>query len=645
MSSTAMEGEGRPAPPPPPEDEGKIFHGDLTGTLSLPVADYAIFHEGSRKYTGQGGWMQATVERYQAERSAAWEVVASQRHDQLPKQKVRPAAIRKSKAVMTAIQPGFAPTKQVFYVNGRPCIVYRLRHENSTDEEDIPYLSSIFAPCPIICLSGRSADLAPAVARRQAVWSAWEALLIPLITSPQTPPDCLFFICESDFCMSKAHFDVCDRYMREQQEIAWAGPVMRPSSLDEWREAGAAAEAAASSSLPHDFRAASVQPGTANWWQKTHPTPVPGGFPNRNRILQAMVGLVTFAGRQGKGGLVWISWCPKNDKDQPANGSTCIAVTKQAAHLLHKIMLGASVQPTHFDVWLKNLLKNPKTEEERELCAMSSYVVDPVGGYRTHLSGCEKNLVRTCDWGKVKAYPENSASGGVPRWLCTFGVGPVKSRKIANVPDNLWLLEWKTWLPQRMRDASGEPDQDKLDALLGPPEGFLQAAAEQSASVQPGCEQSAAPAEQSGGASSSTAASWHLPAGLAPATAEDPPEAGLPEIADWDREEYSVISAPSTRPAPRDPVSGDDTEPEQEPRRKRRTMPVDQAQLDEDVESTKHRLRLRRKAARGYFRYRIFTDDQDRCFDRRACWSCISCAHIVHRVPLGQGFLSVHDEA
>jgi len=606
-----MAEQARPAPPPPPEDENKVFHGDATGTVSIPVADFAIFNEDSRKFTGAGGWMQGTVERYQAERSAAWEVVAAQRHDQLPKQMARPADIRKSKAVTTAIQPGLAQDKQVFYVNGRPCCVYRLQHEGSTDEENIPYLASIFAPCPIIALTGRSAGMEPPVARRQAVWNAWQALLIPLITSPQTPPDCVFFVCESDFCMSKAHFDICDRYLKEQQEIAWAGPVMRPTSLDDWGAAGAAAAAASSSAAPHDFRAASAQPSQAPWWQKTHPTAVPGGFANANRLLQAMVGLVSFAARQGKGGLVWISWCPKNDAHQPANGSTCIAITKHAACLLHTIMTGASVQPTHFDIFLKALLKNPQTEAERQLAAMSCYVLDPVGGYRTHVSGCEKDLLRECDWSKVKAYPENNASGGQARWLCTFGVGPVKSRKIAVVPNDLWLEEWKTWLPQRLRDASGEPDQDKLDALLGPPEGIVQPAAKLSASVQPGSDPAAATAAPPSGSGSSAAASSQLPAGLAPASAGDAPDAAFPAVEDWDREEYSVISAPSTRPAPGAPVSGEDTEEESEPRRKRRTMPVDQAQLDEEVESTRHRLRLRRKAARAYFRYRIFTDSQD----------------------------------
>jgi hypothetical protein len=97
-----MAEEAWPAPPSPPEDENKVFHGDATGTVSIPVADFAIVNEDSRKFTGAGGWMQGTVERYQAERSAAWEVVAAQRHDQLPKQMARPAAIRKSKAVTTA---------------------------------------------------------------------------------------------------------------------------------------------------------------------------------------------------------------------------------------------------------------------------------------------------------------------------------------------------------------------------------------------------------------------------------------------------------------------------------------------------------------------------------------------------------------
>ena len=603
------------APPPPPReaDEGGRLHGDITSVCSIPAVDYDILNQAARTYTGQAGWMFSVAERYTSQQQELVRPREQQVEGSLPKARAKPSAIRHQKAIATSVQPGFAQSKQVFYVNGRPTVVYRLRHEGSQPEEDIPYLSSVFSPCPIMAVSGRSADLAPQVARRQAVWNAWEAALLPLITSPQTPPDTIFFVCESDFCMSPDHNMCCDAYLTHEQEIAWAGPNVQATELEE-RSASSSAGPALAKGAPKGVGKLSQEPEEPmRWWQKTHPTPVPGQFQNANRLLQGMVGLVTAAARFRRGGLVWISWCPKNDKNQPANGTTCVAITKRAATLLETLMKGASVQPTHFDVWLKNMLKDPKTEREQELANMSCYVVSPVAGYRSHLSGCEKNLQRKCDWKLCQSWPEIGGKGKT-RWYCKFGKGNVQSRKIGNVPDNLWALEWKTYLPSRMRNADGQPDQDKLDKVLGPPGGLVKRTTAKGASVQPTLETEPSTVAGAGRAGSSADAPM--------AALLDAPTTGVEaepaqEEADW--ETCSVMSVLTDNAGLSDKDAGDNTEPD-EPKRKRRTMPVDQQGMDEQMETTRHRLRQRRKAARAYFQFRIFTDKQDRiCFDVRVC--------------------------
>jgi hypothetical protein len=165
------------APPPPPReaDDGRL-HGDVTSVCSIPAADYDILNQAARTYTGQAGWMFSVAERCASQQEQLVRPPEQQVASSLPKAQTKPSAIRRQKAIATSVQPGFAQSKQVFYVNGRPTVVYRLRHEGSQAEEDIPYLSSIFSPAPIVAVSGRSADLAPTVARRQAVWNAWEAV-------------------------------------------------------------------------------------------------------------------------------------------------------------------------------------------------------------------------------------------------------------------------------------------------------------------------------------------------------------------------------------------------------------------------------------------------------------------------------------
>jgi len=512
--------------------------------------------------------------------------------------------------IAASVQPGFAQTKQVFYVNGRPVVVYRLRHEQAKEEEDLPYLASILSPCPVLAIQGRSAGLSPQVDRRRAVFSAWLDVITPLATSPQTPPDTLFFVFESDFCMAESHAKLCQKYLTTEREMPWGGATVRP--------VGAERSAASSSGPPGAAAAAQKGGGRPNqpqelaaWWTKSHPTAVPGAFPNANRTLQTLVGMVTAAARLGHGGLVWISWCAKENQEQPNNGTTCLAVTKKAAILLHNQM-AASVQPGHFDIWLKHLLRNPQNPDQQKLADMSCYVVAGVGGYRTHLSGCAKNLVRECDWSKQQPFPETDIYGQKlrKRWFCRFGSGPLRSRWIGDVPSNLWLLEWKTYLPPEFLLPDGQPDQDWLDRELGPPEGFLRPEPAAGASVQPAGSAAGEAADAATGAGAADMEAGEAqPPSPAPTAATSVVDDKPLEVADWDRDNYSVYSADDPVPEPMPPTAegGADLD---EPRRKRRAAPTDQRRMDEALDLTTHRLRQRRKVMRAYFQYRRFTKDE-----------------------------------
>ena len=49
-----------------------------------------------------------------------------------------------------------------------------MTHENSTPEENLPYLSYVLRPVPVMTLFGRSADNVPKINRPDAVWYCWK---------------------------------------------------------------------------------------------------------------------------------------------------------------------------------------------------------------------------------------------------------------------------------------------------------------------------------------------------------------------------------------------------------------------------------------------------------------------------------------
>ena len=272
--------------------------------------------------------------------------------------------------------------------------------------------------------------------------------------------------------------------------------------------------------------------------------------------------------------------------------------------LLEECMLGPSVQPTHVDVWLKSLLKDPKCEKSRRLANMSCYLLAGIGGYQSHTSGCEKNLYREADWTRYQEWPHRGA-GGRNRWYVRFGSGPAASRRLGTVPDEPWHDQWRTYISPAVRGPDGMPDPDKLDKMLAPAAGLKKpAAATAGAHV---AEHAAAPAmPPSSGAGSSTDVSVQPVPLLSLET-----DRSAAEDADYDREP-SIFSVDPDELEARDKVARapDTGEDVGEAKRQRRMLPIDQEGMDEAAEATAHRLRERRKVAMNYFRFRVFTDDK-----------------------------------
>ena len=290
-------------------------HGDYTATL-----------RGNR---GHQGWLETTATRW-ADQQQWFERVdreiqggssSSSAAGLAPKRAAKPADIRRMRAAATSVQPGYVLLKHVYFCNGRPVMIIQLTHERATAEEQVPYLASVLSPAPVLEVLGRAAEADPQVQRRHAVWYGWSDCILPLITSPQTPPDTLFLVFESDYRFSKVHSDVC-------RDVELATGVVGYGALPK-RQSRAAA-ASVQPSMPANASERSADASGA-WWSRYHPVSAAADAETNNRLLQALVGIANFAAKENAGGLVWMAWDTTVNKSRPCAGSTLLAVTKLAA--------------------------------------------------------------------------------------------------------------------------------------------------------------------------------------------------------------------------------------------------------------------------------------------------------------------------
>ena len=176
------------------------------------------------------------------------------------------------------------------------------------------------------------------------------------------------------------------------------------------------------------------------------------------------------------------------------------------------------------------------------------------------------------------------------------------SRKLSVAPAHPATAQWRTFVPKAAQGPQWPLDQEALNRVLGPTEGFRQvaeAAGPLPAAVAPKIR------AQPGRLAIAPAASCHE--GASASAAALPGEDWRVDLEDdaasvFSVEEPELGGASGPRACP--PVSG-------EAKRKRHAAPTDQAGLGPEVEATAHRRRGRRRAQQAYYQFRVFTNDVD----------------------------------
>ncbi len=127
-----------------------------------------------------------------------------------------------------------------------------------------------------------------------------------------------------------------------------------------------------------------------------------------SQVLEDIVSFCTAAHRQGKGEIVWLCWQPGQDDasvkrvNSIRSGAMMIAVDVPGARRLWEAFTKGDLHMGHFDCSLHFwLLKNDRGQD------FASYLIPPLGNYKHHISGCEKEYA-------TKPRP----SCWTTRWVC-----------------------------------------------------------------------------------------------------------------------------------------------------------------------------------------------------------------------------------
>jgi hypothetical protein len=206
------------------------------------------------------------------------------------------------------------------------------------------------------------------------------------------------------------------------------------------------------------------------------PAPAAGAPAPSPPMLQDIVQACNVAAHSGAGDLVWLSYAgwQRGRKTLPGHGSTAVAVTRFGMELVSQCM--AQSQPGHFDLCLLQWLEtapSDQPESSKLLQERSSYVWNGYGGYRTHLSGCDKAAgVRHATWvAPQQEWTRSEAAtnklAATERWLVRFGAkGDANSNKLAVLKPKKVLNDkesvWTTYFPRRLL-KDDRPDYDLIE--------------------------------------------------------------------------------------------------------------------------------------------------------------------------------------
>ena len=311
--------------------------------------------------------------------------------------------------------------------------------------------------------------------------------MLEFCTDPRFDEDTLFIIFEEDF-----------RFTPEVGDPAWThngrkdtsatifssmfGPSPPPDPKASSSSAAAAEEASSSAAASsHNMipRAKKEEPPVPpNFWSRKE-REAAGDYVVQNRasgadwkqpsiFLRDLVAYATLAHRRQRGDFMFMGWQPHGagesdstkNKNNMRSGLMCSMVSQEGfLHLETQWRFSPQLTAAgHVDCKLKNFWSLPVNSRV-------SYITPPIGGYTSHISGCEKAFFtkeRPCIWLEDFACPGTRRAHDwteKPRqkWLCTFrSNGKVDwiCRVDVAVPDeSVWWLS----CDQRVARGPAEP--------------------------------------------------------------------------------------------------------------------------------------------------------------------------------------------
>ena len=184
-------------------------------------------------------------------------------------------------------------------------------------------------------------------------------------------------------------------------------------------------------------------------------------FDRPTKPLRDLVKMSILAHREQRGDIIWACWQPGGagvaikDIRRINSGAMLIMVTPDGADKIGAQLNkgpGEGMQPSHFDLALKQWLCKASRNEEAKAC----YVFPPVGNYTTHISGCDTKHFGEGTSGRPNCWSEQWCCEGTTsdedpqrrpkRFLCWNGDSNYADIGSADVDESIaGKLEWRSF--------------------------------------------------------------------------------------------------------------------------------------------------------------------------------------------------------
>lgn len=188
--------------------------------------------------------------------------------------------------------------------------------------------------------------------------------------------------------------------------------------------------------------------GSSNFYIPLAGTAAPSAAAGSPSVIEDLVSIVTLASRTGCGDLVWLTWQPGQEaRPKPVNkirsGAMLIALTRDAARAILAAVLEGAVPEGHWDNKLLAWLQAGGL-------ARWSYITPPIGNYRSHVSGCERQYAtapRPSCWSYGWCVPGTRRREDPmlrDKWLCVMHARAPMEWKVQVDLDKLFhILDWR----------------------------------------------------------------------------------------------------------------------------------------------------------------------------------------------------------